>query len=298
MYQAKFEVNPQEVLDLLDKYILADGYDYVLDNNNSSGIKFKDHRSGREYIDFFTCFASMPLGMNHPKMINNDFLNYIGKIASNKPSNSDIYTTEIATFVNTLFKLAVPKYFKNVFFISGGALAVENALKTAFDWKVRQNFRKGYNEEKGHQIIHFKQAFHGRTGYTMSLTNTDPIKVKYFPKFNWPRISNPSINFPLEDNLDEIIKKEKKAVNEIKKAFSENKDDIAAILIEPIQGEGGDNFFRKEFFQKLRELADDNDALLIYDEVQTGVGLTGTMWYHEQIGVAPDIMCFGKKKLF
>jgi L-lysine 6-transaminase len=173
---------------------------------------------------------------------------------------------------------------------------VENGLKAAFDWKVRKNFQKGYREEKGHQVIHFEGAFHGRSGYTMSLTNTVPMKVAHFPKFDWPRVIAPHANTPLtEENLERIRANEQTAVEQIKKHFLEQKDDIAAIIIEPIQGEGGDNHFRPEFLQSLRDLADENEAMLIFDEVQTGVGLTGTFWAHEGIGVKPDIIAFGKK---
>jgi L-lysine 6-transaminase len=171
---------------------------------------------------------------------------------------------------------------------------VENGLKVAFDWKVRKNFLKGYKEEKGHKVIHFKEAFHGRSGYTMSLTNTDPTKVKYFPKFDWPRITNPKIKFPLENHLDEVIQLEDKALAEIELAIKKNLDDIAVIIVEPIQAEGGDNFFRKEFFIKLREIADKNEILLMFDEVQTGFGLTGKFWASE-FYVKPDIIAFGKK---
>jgi L-lysine 6-transaminase len=199
--------------------------------------------------------------------------------------------------VETFFEVAVPDYFKYVFFIDGGALAVENALKTAFDWKVRKNFAKGIKEEKGHQIIHFKEAFHGRSGYTLSLTNTaDPRKYQYFARFNWPRVLNPKITFPLTlERLEEVRLAEQESLRQIKQAIADNPDDIAAIIIEPIQGEGGDNHFRGEFFRELRKIADENDILLIFDEVQTGVGLTGKMWAHEHFGVQPDIMAFGKK---
>jgi L-lysine 6-transaminase len=212
----------------------------------------------------------------------------------NKPSNSDIYTVLMAEFVDTFSKIAKPEYMKYLFFIAGGALAVENGLKVAFDWKVQKNFMKDIKTEKGQQVIHFKQAFHGRSGYTLSLTNTDPNKTKYFPKFNWPRIINPKVKFPIEDNLQEIIKLEKKAVDEIYSAIKNNPDDIAAIILEPIQGEGGDNFFRKEFFEMLREIADEKDILLIFDEVQTGFGLTGKFWASDYY-VKPDIITFGKK---
>ncbi len=283
-----------EVHKTLKKYMLVDGFEIVLDLDKSSGVTLVDEISGEEYHDFFTFFASSPIGMNHPYLNSDEIKNVLGTVAVNKPSNSDIYTTYMADFVDTFGRIAKPDYMKYLFFISGGALAVENGLKVAFDWKVRKNFLKGYKEEKGHKVIHFKEAFHGRSGYTMSLTNTDPNKVKYFPKFDWPRIINPKITFPLQNHLDEVIKLEQQAVDEIKKAITNNPDDIAVIIIEPIQAEGGDNFFRKEFFVKLREIADENDILLMFDEVQTGFGLTGKFWASEHY-VKPDIIAFGKK---
>ena len=129
----------------------------------------------------------------------------------------------------------------------------------------------------------------------MSLTNTDPTKVDLFPKVDWPRIDNPKVIFPLEDHLDEVVAAEKKAIAQIEKAIADDGDDIAAIILEPVQGEGGDNHFRKEFFQELRRICDENDIILIFDEVQTGVGITGKMWAHQNYGVEPDIFCFGKK---
>lgn len=288
-------VAPNAVFDTLRKYMIVDGLDVVMDLDKSQGAYIYDSRSNKPYLDMFSFVASNPLGMNHPKLNNPDFINYIGKIALNKPSNSDIYCSEMAEFVQTFFNIAVPSYFKYSFFIEGGGLAVENALKTAFDWKVKKNFKKGYKEEKGHQVIHFQQAFHGRTGYTMSLTNTDPTKTALYPKFNWPRISNPKITFPLnENNLDAVIKAEEHSIAEIKKAIADNKDDIACMILEPIQGEGGDNHFRKEFFEQLRTICDENEMLLIFDEVQTGVGMTGKWWAHQHY-VQPDIISFGKK---
>jgi L-lysine 6-transaminase len=290
-------VQAKEVHNTLKKHILADGFSMVLDLYNSSGSYMTDARTGDKYLDLFTCFASMPVGLNHPAMMDKEFIYKLGEIALNKPSNSDLYTEAMAEFVKTFFDLAVPKHFKYGFFIEGGALAIENALKVAFDWKIQKNFRKGYVHERGHSIMHFQQAFHGRSGYTMSLTNTDEKKIKYFPKFqDWPRILNPAIRFPMTgEHLEHTKRLEKQSIEQMKQAFFEQKDQIAAIIIEPIQGEGGDNHFRPEFLKKMRELADENDALLIFDEVQTGVGITGTMWVHEQLGVKPDIMAFGKK---
>lgn len=295
IHSSKFNISPHEVQNTLKKYMLVDGFDITVDLEKSSGSFLYDSKHDRKLLDFFTFVASNPLGMNHPKLNNDEFIKEIGKVAINKPSLSDIYTEVQAEFVDTFFKTAVPSYFKYVFLIEGGALAVENALKAAFDWKVRKNFAKGYKEEKGHQVIHFQQAFHGRSGYTMSLTNTEPTKVMYYPKFNWPRVLNPKITFPLnEENIKQVIEAENKSIKQIKDAIHQNKDDIASIILEPIQGEGGDNHFRKEFFQQLRQICDESEIMLILDEVQTGIALTGKWWAHMHY-VQPDLIAFGKK---
>src|SRR5581483_3353699 len=158
---------------------LADGYDIVMDLRKSKGSWLFDSRRGRMVLDFFTNFASAPIGYNHPR-------------------------------------LAVPPSLnKHMFFIEGGALGVENAIKTAFDWKIRKNFRKGYTAERGTQIMHLREAFHGRTGYTLSLTNTaDPRKTQYFPKFDWPRLDNPKLRFPVDKDVE---RREKAAIDQAKK---------------------------------------------------------------------------------
>jgi len=181
--------------------------------------------------------------------------------------------------------------------VAGGGLGVENALKAAFDWKIRKNQAKGIPGDVGTQVIHFRNAFHGRTGYTLSLTNTaDPRKTALFPKFDWPRILNPKCLFPLEgENLKKVEETEALALKQIRETCERNGDDMAALIIEPIQGEGGDNHFRAEFFQELRRLADQFEFLLIFDEVQSGVGLTGKFWAYEHFGVQPDAVAFGKK---
>lgn len=295
-YEPRFPVAASDVISELGNYILADGFKPIIDLSKSNGTYLTDKVTGNRYLDLFTCIASMPIGWNHPKMTSPAFLRHLAQAAVNKPSNSDLYSEEMATFVKTFFAIAVPEHFSYAFFIEGGALAVENALKVAFDWKVRRNFRKGWQTERGHKIIHFRKAFHGRSGYTMSLTNTDPTKTSFYPKFDWPRIHNPAVRFPLNDaNLEQVMKEELIAIEQIKAAFAENPDDIAAIIIEPVQGEGGDNHFRREFLQTLRDLADENAALLIFDEVQTGIGISGAMWAHQAIGVRPDIISFGKK---
>lgn len=289
-------ISPHNVRSVISKHLLTDGFELVLDLKKSKGAYLHDSSSGSDYLDFFTFFASNPLGMNHDRLAGDpEFVSKLGQVAINKPSNSDIYTEEMADFIQTFSRIGIPDYLPYAFFVAGGAVAVANALKVAFDWKVQKNFKKGYRIEKGHKVLHLDKAFHGRTGYTLSLTNTEPTKTKYFPKFDWPRIHNPALHFPLtEESIQKAAAEEEQALSQARQYFETYRDDIACIVLEPIQGEGGDNHFRLEFHQALRNLADEFEALLIYDEVQTGVGLTGKFWAHEYF-VKPDLIAFGKK---
>jgi L-lysine 6-transaminase len=289
-------VPPADVHAVLARYILTDGFDLVFDFEKSRGARVHDAKSGRDFLDFFTFFASSPIGYNHPRMREPEFLEVLHRVAQFKPSLSDVYSVEYAEFVEAFGRHMMPPYLPHAFFIEGGALAVENALKTAFDWKVRRNKARGIPGERGHQVIHFRQAFHGRSGYTLSLTNTVPIKTDYFPKFPWPRIDNPKLHFPVTPGVERDVRAaEERAFEAIRNAFVDHPDDVAAIIIEPIQAEGGDNHFRAEFLQELQRVARENDCFFIVDEVQTGVGITGKMWAHEHFGLQPDALAFGKK---
>ncbi len=287
------ETQTMNVHDRLGKHILADGYPLVMDIEKSHG-SYIVNENGEEYLDMFSMFASASIGYNHPHLVKN--LEFLGRMAINKPTVSDVYTEEYADFVDTFGRVAIPEELSYAFFVEGGALAVENALKAAFDWKTRLNKSKGIDLEAG-KVIHFQQAFHGRSGYTLTLTNTkDPRKYMYFPKFDWPRIVNPKMYFPVtEENNEKTMEQEKIAVEQIMSAITENPNEIACIIIETIQAEGGDNYFRNEFFKELRRICDENEILLILDEVQTGIGLTGKMWGYQNYDITPDIISFGKK---
>src|SRR5205085_10466463 len=194
------------------------GYDIVMDLKKSKGSWVFDSRRGRQVLDFFTNFASVPIGYNHPGLDTPAFRDKLAEVALNKPANSDIYTTYMAEFVETFSRLAVPPSLnKHMFFIEGGALGIENAVKTAIDWKIRKNIRKGVTGERGTQIMHLREAFHGRTGYTLSLTNTDPKKTQYFPKFDWPRVDNPKLKFPLtKSDIDDVEQREQASIAQAK----------------------------------------------------------------------------------
>lgn len=291
-------LTPENVTEQIGKVMLPDVYPIVVDLERSQGNRIYDSKGKRFYLDCFSYIASNPIGHNHPKLFDPEFERILLRAARTKPSSSDFHTMEMGQFVTTFHRLAMPSPFCFLFLVEGGAVAVENAMKCAFDWKVRKNRARGVTDrELGTKILHFENGFHGRCGYTLTVTNTaDPRKTKFFPKFPWPRVPAPRCSFPLDaENLRKVEQAERESVRAIEQAFAEHRDDIAAIIIEPIQAEGGDNHFRAEFHRELRRLADEREAMLIYDEVQSGVGLTGKMWAYEHYGITPDIVCFGKK---
>jgi L-lysine 6-transaminase len=276
---------------VLARHLLVDGFDFVLDLEASRGSRLVDARDGSSYLDLFTFFASSALGMNHPALVEDAaFRAELLSAAMNKPSNSDVYTVAMARFVDAFARVLGDPALPHLFFVEGGALAVENAIKVAFDWKSRHNESRGIDPGLGTKVLHLEHAFHGRSGYTMSLTNTDPVKVARFPKFDWPRIPAPYL---AEGRDVEAV--ERVTLAAARAAFEANPHDIACFVMEPIQGEGGDHHFRPEFLQGMQAICREFDALFVVDEVQTGCGLTGTAWAYQQLGVQPDVVAFGKK---
>jgi L-lysine 6-transaminase len=285
---------PADVHARLARHLLVDGFELVLDLERSRGSWLVDARDGTAYLDLFTFFASSALGMNHPALADDaTFRAELLEAALTKPSNSDVYTVAMARFVDTFTRVLGDPALPHLFFVEGGALAVENALKVAFDWKSRWNAAHGLDAARGTRVLHLREAFHGRSGYTMSLTNTDPVKVARYPKFDWPRIANPYVRAGTSPAQQR--EREQAALAQAQAAFAAHPHDIACAIVEPIQGEGGDHHFRPEFLQALQQLCHAHDALFVVDEVQTGCGMTGTAWAHQQLGLAPDVVAFGKK---
>ena len=288
------QIEPDRVHQELSRSMLVDGFDLVVDLTRSAGSYLVDARDGRRYLDMFTFVASSALGMNHPALADDEeFRVELLNAALNKPSNPDVSTVAMAGFVETFSRVLGDPALPHLFFVEGGALAVENALKVAFDWKSRHNEARGIDPALGTRVLHLRGAFHGRSGYTLSLTNTKPVSVARFPKFDWPRIDAPFIRPGLDGPAMDALEAE--SLRQARAAFEAHPHDIACFLAEPIQGEGGDRHFRPEFFKAMRRLCDEYDALLIFDEVQTGCGLTGTPWAYQQLGVQPDAVAFGKK---
>ncbi|MBV9659290.1 MAG: L-lysine 6-transaminase [Verrucomicrobia bacterium] len=287
---------PHPVLASLSRHVLLDGFGIVIDLDRSRGCRLYNCVSDRPLLDLYGFFASMPVGFNHPEFDRPEVQAELLRAARAKVANSDVYSESYARFVETFARVAGLPPLERFFFVDGGSLAVENALKTAMDWKVRKNLAAGRGE-RGTEILHFRHAFHGRSGYCLSLTNTDPRKTDFFAKFPWPRVPAPALDFTLPAAARERTAAEREACveTEIRQVLARRAPDVAAIIIEPIQGEGGDNHFRGEWLRTLRKICDENEALLIFDEVQCGLGITGKTWTCEHFGVTPDLLVFGKK---
>src|SRR5437763_1488667 len=287
---------PSKVLETIEQHVLLDGFKVVIDLDKSRGAYLHNAVSGKRLIDLYGFFGSMPIGFNHPYFDDPAVQRDLLRAAKVKVANSDVYSEDYAEFVETFGRVFGLPPLERYLYIEGGAMAVENCLKAAMDWHVRKNMAAGRGE-RGGRILHFRRAFHGRSGYRMALTKTHPRKTDVVAKFDWPRVSCTHIDFSLPESEREadVIAREQKAEREIRDLIDQRNIDICAIIIEPIQGEGGDNHFRGEWLQKLRQICDENDILLIFDEVQCGMGATGRNWCCEHFDVLPDLMAFGKK---
>src|SRR6516162_3126235 len=225
---------PDRVQETLSRSMLVDGFDLVLDLKRSAGSYLVDARDGQRYLDMFTFVASSALGMNHPALADDEeFRAELVEAALNKPSNPDVSTVAMAGFVETFSRVLGDPALPHLFFVEGGALAVENALKVAFDWKSRHNEARGIDPDLGTRVLHLQGAFHGRSGYTLSLTNSNPVTVARFPKFDWPRI-----DAPYQRRGADIQALEAESLRQARAAFAAYPHDIACFIAEPIQGEG------------------------------------------------------------
>ena len=234
--------------------------------------------------------------MNHPALADDPaFRAELAEVALNKPSNSDIYT-DAAGRVRRDLRAGAGR--------PGAAAPVLRRGRRAgrrerAEDRVRleapaQRRARPARASWARRCCTCAQAFHGRSGYTLSLTNTDPVKTALFPTFDWPRIDVPAIHFPM-DVERRARGRAARALAQARAAFAAHPHDIACFIAEPIQGEGGDNHMRAEFLQAMQRLCRENDALFVLDEVQTGCGMTGTAWAYQQLGLQPDVVAFGKK---
>ena len=234
----------------------------TIDFKNSHGSYFVDKHSKEEYLDFFNMYSSLALGYNHP-IFDYSFKEKINEISYLRMANNVFKSDELLDFVEEFKNYT---FSSNFHFTCTGALAVESALKAAMQYKKFIN----------PLVISIKNSFHGVNswGFTTSRIGITEKRMEYFPQNNWINLT-----------LDEVIYH----------LNNENIDNLVAILIEPIQSTNGDIYLDKNKLLEIRELCTKKDICYILDEIQTGFGTTGKMWYYEHINITPDILIFGKK---
>ncbi len=254
-------------------------YPLVVDSGNNCIVKDVD---GNEYIDFNSGLVCLNVGHNHPKVVKaikgqcDKFIHY---------SNTDFYYQQTVNLAEKLLEITPGRFQKRVHFGNSGTEAVETALKLS-KWHTRK-----------HQFIAFIGAFHGRTLGSMSLTASKPIQRRhYFPMlpgithvpypycYRCPfNLSYPECSYRCVDFIDEQV---------LQKYVPP--EEVAGIVFEPIQGEGGYIVPPPEYFQRLKKLADKYGLLMIADEVQSGIGRTGRWFAIEHWKIEPDIICVAK----
>jgi 4-aminobutyrate aminotransferase/(S)-3-amino-2-methylpropionate transaminase len=231
----------------------------------------------------------------------------------NRPALGNFPSADWSHILKTGILRAAPKGLDQVFTAMAGSDANETAYKAAFMY-YRQLQRGGPEVEftaeelestmnnKGPgspqlSILSFKSAFHGRLFGSLSTTRSKPIHKLDIPAFDWPQATFPQLKYPLEEHVQENAAEEKRCLEEVERLIKEFHNPVAAVMVEPIQSEGGDNHASPAFFQGLRDITKRNKVLFIVDEVQTGVGATGKFWAHDHWNLSspPDMVTFSKK---
>lgn len=266
---------------------------------------------GNVILDVYGHIAALPVGYNHPDLLAAWHDGRFDWAAGYRPALGIAPPAEWVDLVERTLMRIAPKGLGKLVTVTTGSEAVENAIKAAFIRLARRrrggaaasdaelaasmlNAQPGVNAFK---IVSFEGGFHGRSLGALSLTRSKPIHKLDIPAFDWPMIPFPALRFPLADHAAENRAAEARSLEALEAVFAVHSEDVAAVIVEPIQGEGGDRHASASFFRELRRRTSERGVALILDEVQTGGGATGTLWAHEAFGLSepPDIVTFSKK---
>ncbi|GAA5975502.1 hypothetical protein JCM5350_002633 [Sporobolomyces pararoseus] len=288
----------------------------VADYAKSQGNYLADV-DGNEMLDVFSQIASISIGYNNPELFKLAKTDEFAIAAMNRPALGSFPNADWSKTIHDGLLSVAPKGTPHLFTQMCGSCANEGALKAAFmAYRARQ---RGESKQEGFSAdelsscmknatpgtpdlvcLSFKSAFHGRLFGSLSLTRSKAIHKLDIPAFDWPAVSFPKIKYPLEEFEAENAESESRAIAEVEECiieWSKKGKNVAALIVEPIQSEGGDNHASPNFFKALRTITREHGVYLIVDEVQTGVGATGTFWAHEKWNLQhpPDFVTFSKK---
>ncbi|KAK8041916.1 4-aminobutyrate aminotransferase [Apiospora rasikravindrae] len=302
----------QEHIAKLDKVFDTRSLNMLADYTQSFGNYFVDP-DGNKLLDVYAQIASIPLGYNNPALKKAAQSPEMIDAIINRPALGNFPSHNWAEILETGILKVAPKGLDQVFTAMAGSDANETAYKAAFMWR-RMKERGGptveFTEEEMNSsmnnqtpgasqlsIMSFKTAFHGRLFGSLSTTRSKPIHKLDIPAFDWPQATFPLLKYPLEEHAEENAKAEAASIAEVEDLIKNYHVPPCAVIVEPIQSEGGDNHASPAFFRKLREVTAKHNVLLIVDEVQTGVGATGKFWAHDHwdLPSPPDMVTFSKK---
>lgn len=284
---------------------------FVADYDKSLGNYIADV-DGNTFLDLYAQIASIALGYNNPKLISLLDTKEMKNAIVNRAALGNFPSKELDSVLTKILKVA-PKGQTHIWSGLSGADANELAFKAAFMYYMQKK-RGGkdvpFTEEELASVMEnkapgspklavlsFKKAFHGRLFASGSCTCSKPVHKLDFPSFDWPHAEFPYYQYPLESNEAANKKEDDRCLKIVEDLITNWEIPVAALLIEPIQSEGGDNHASKYFLQKLRDITLKHGVVYIIDEVQTGVGATGKMWCHEYADIQPpvDLVTFSKK---
>lgn len=302
----------KEAIIALDKVFDTRSLNMMANYQHSFGNYIAD-LDGNVLLDVYAQIASIPIGYSNPALLAAATTPEMASAIINRPALGNFPQHDWAEILQTGILKVAPKGLNQVFTAQAGSDANELAYKAAFMWKRRQQ-RGGpdvdftaeeisssmNNQGPGApnmSIMSFKTAFHGRLFGSLSTTRSKPIHKLDIPAFDWPQASFPALKYPLEDHVEENAREEARCLAEVEEIITTYHSPPAAIIVEPIQSEGGDNHASPSFFKGLREITRKHDVLFIVDEVQTGVGATGKFWAHDHWNLQdpPDMVTFSKK---
>ncbi|KAL9624644.1 MAG: hypothetical protein Q9160_001309 [Pyrenula sp. 1 TL-2023] len=304
--------NSQRAIAELDRVFDTRSLNMLANYQNSYGNYIAD-LDGNVLLDVYAQIASIPVGYSNPALLLAATSPEMASAMINRPALGNFPQHDWASILETGILKVAPKSLDQVFTAMAGSDANETAYKAAFMWK-RQQERGGpdvdfsaediatsmQNQSPGSphlSIMSFTTGFHGRLFGSLSTTRSKPIHKLDIPAFDWPQAPFPALKYPLEDHVQENEAEEQRCLAEAERLIKEYHNPVAAVMIEPVQSEGGDNHASPAFFRGIRDITKRNNVLMIVDEVQTGVGATGKFWAHDHWNLKdpPDMVTFSKK---